>query len=158
ERVASNRRVLGPDGKVKYVRYSATNDAEIRAAPEGTIDPTLRALAFYQEGRTAPLARFYYYTTHPMSYYGDGRVTSDSVGWARKKRDEAEPDTMHIYFTGCAGNITAGKYNDGSHDNRPVLTSRIHDGMVKAEAEADRSVLPLQSLRWITSAIHFTAR
>ena len=28
EQVASNRRVLGPDGKVKYVRYSASNDPE----------------------------------------------------------------------------------------------------------------------------------
>ncbi len=29
--VASNRRVLGADGKVKYIRYSATADANIRA-------------------------------------------------------------------------------------------------------------------------------
>src|SRR5262249_21163019 len=35
EQVASTRRVMGEDGKVKFVRYSATKDAEIRAAPEG---------------------------------------------------------------------------------------------------------------------------
>src|ERR1019366_907876 len=39
EEVASNRRVMGPDGKVKYVRYSSTKDAKIRAEPEGVIDP-----------------------------------------------------------------------------------------------------------------------
>src|SRR5262245_35991698 len=37
--VASNRRVMGPDGKVKAVRYSATKDPKIRAEPEGVIDP-----------------------------------------------------------------------------------------------------------------------
>src|SRR5207244_1364869 len=42
EQVASNRRVLGPDGKVKYVRYSACRIAEARAAPEGVVDPYVR--------------------------------------------------------------------------------------------------------------------
>jgi len=40
EQVASNRRIMGPDGKVKAVRWSAMPDAAIRAEPEGTIDPT----------------------------------------------------------------------------------------------------------------------
>src|SRR5436309_6356973 len=38
ERVASNRRILGPDGKVRGVRYTACADAGLRAEPEGTID------------------------------------------------------------------------------------------------------------------------
>src|SRR5947209_16710199 len=42
--VASNRRVLGPDGKVKFTRTSATKDAKARAEPEGLIDPWLRTL------------------------------------------------------------------------------------------------------------------
>src|SRR5579859_3630243 len=33
EQVASNRRVLGPDGKVKYTRTSATRNAKARAEP-----------------------------------------------------------------------------------------------------------------------------
>src|SRR5262245_60355996 len=33
EQVASNRRILGPDGKVKMVRYTATKDPVMRAAP-----------------------------------------------------------------------------------------------------------------------------
>ena len=41
EKVASNRRILGPDGKVKYVRYTACKDPKIRDAPVGTIDPML---------------------------------------------------------------------------------------------------------------------
>ncbi len=46
--------------------------------PVGTIDPILKSVGFFQGDR--PLARLYYYTTHPMSYYGDGRVSSDFAG------------------------------------------------------------------------------
>src|SRR5262245_38953177 len=35
DQVASNRRILGADGKVQIVRYSATKDPKARAAPEG---------------------------------------------------------------------------------------------------------------------------
>src|SRR5581483_10841062 len=41
EQVASNRRVLGPDGKVKFTRTSATKNPAARAEPEGLIDPFL---------------------------------------------------------------------------------------------------------------------
>lgn len=147
--VASNRRVMGPDGKVAHVRYSACRDAAVRDAPEGTIDPTLRSVSFYGPD-DRPLARLHYYTTHPMSYYGDGRVTADFVGIARDRRDRAEPDTLHVYFTGCAGNITAGKYNDGSPANRPALADRLHDGMMAADARADAARHAFTSLRWAT--------
>src|SRR5262249_55663311 len=39
EKVASNRRILGEDGKVKYVRYTACADPNVRDMPVGTIDP-----------------------------------------------------------------------------------------------------------------------
>ena len=45
--VASSRRVMGPDGKVKYVRYSATPDPKIRAEPEGLIDPYVQLIGFW---------------------------------------------------------------------------------------------------------------
>ena len=156
--VASNRRVIGPDGKIKFSRTSATKNAEARAEPEGTIDPLLRSVSFYQGDR--PIARLYYYTTHPMSYYGDGRVSSDFVGLARRQRDEEEPGTHHVYFTGSAGNVTAGKYNDGDHANRALLAARVHDGMVAADADADKEqhVEPLDDLRWTTEPLVFRAR
>ncbi|MBV9123996.1 MAG: hypothetical protein JO112_11610, partial [Planctomycetes bacterium] len=133
EQVASNRRLLGPDGKVQFVRVSATKDARIRAAPEGLIDPWLKTLSFWNRSR--PLAALHYYATHPMSYYGDGRVRSDFAGLARRKRQEDDPQVLQVYFTGCAGNITAGKYNDGAHANRPVLRDRLYAAM-KAAWEA----------------------
>src|SRR6185312_9994469 len=118
---------LGADGKVKIIRYSAMKDPEARKAPEGTIDPILKSVGFFHED--TPLARLYYYTTHPMSYYGDGRVTSDFVGIARDRRDGEEPETLHVYFTGSAGDITAGKYNEGSQADRVALTNRVHEAM-----------------------------
>jgi hypothetical protein len=154
--VASNRRVVGPGGKIKYTRTSATRDPAARAEPEGTIDPILRSVGFFQNGR--PLARLYYYTTHPMSYYGDGRASSDFVGLARQRRDEDEPGTLHVYFTGSAGNVTAGKYNDGAHANRALLAARVHAGMAAADRAADALAQPLERLEWTTAPFRFRAR
>lgn len=154
--VASNRRVIGPDGKLKYSRTSATKDPDARAAPEGTIDPVLKSVGFFQDDR--PLARLYYYTTHPMSYYGDGRVSSDFVGLARNRRDVEEPDTLHVYFTGSAGNVTAGKYNDGARENRAVLANRVHQGMRAADDEAQGRAVPLGKVHWATRPFVFAPR
>jgi hypothetical protein len=154
--VASNRRILGPDGRVRITRYSATKDAEAKAASEGTIDPNLISLGFYQNDR--PLARLYYYTTHPMSYYGDGRVTSDFVGLARAQRDSDEPGVHHVYFTGAAGNVTAGKYNEGTPADRVALTDRVHTAMAAADRDADDHIAPLDHLSWTTLSHRFEPR
>src|SRR5437763_1737839 len=75
EQVASNRRYLRADGKVAYNRMSRTTDPAIRAADEGTIDPFLKSLSFW-DGDT-PVAILSAYATHPMSYYGGGVVSAD---------------------------------------------------------------------------------
>ncbi len=128
--VASNRRVIGEDGKVKFTRTSATKSKEARDAPEGLIDPLLRTLSFYQDD--TPFAALHFYATHPMSYYGDGRVSADFCGLARQKRQDEQKGVHQMYFTGCAGNVTAGKYNDGEKANRAILRDRMHAGMVAA--------------------------
>lgn len=155
--VASNRRVIGEDGKIRYTRTSATKDPAARAAPEGTIDPVLRSVSFCRRDR--PLARLYYYTTHPMSYYGDGRVTADFVGLARCRREAEEPDVHHVYFTGAAGDVTAGKYNEGSPGDRIALADRLLAGMRVAdriaEEEGDRTA---DGCRWSTRPIVFRPR
>ncbi|HEV2949177.1 MAG TPA: hypothetical protein VGX70_17515 [Gemmataceae bacterium] len=154
EQVASNRRVLGEDGKVKFVRYSATKDAKVRAEPEGLIDPWLKTLSFWMDAK--PQAALHYYATHPMSYYGDGRVSSDFCGLARKKRQQDHRDVFQIYFTGCAGNITAGKYNDGAKENRPVLRDRIYDALTAAWKATER--FPLKSMDWRIEAVKLPPR
>ena len=152
EQFASNRRVRLEDGAI-HVRYSSTKDAVLRAAPEGLIDPWLRTITLY-DGEQA-LVRLHYYASHPMSYYGDGRVTSDTVGLARE-RLEREEGVPQIYFTGCAGNITAGKYNDGSPEARKALTDRIHTAMREAVANTRR--VPVERLDWRTARIRFAPR
>jgi hypothetical protein len=144
DRVASNRRILGPDGKAKASRTSATKSKAVRDEPEGLIDPWLRTLSFWDDDR--PLAALHYYATHPMSYYGDGRVSSDFCGLARRKRQEEAPDVLQVYFNGAAGNVTAGKYNDGDHANRPVLRDRIYDAMTAAWAATERH--PIAGWEW----------
>lgn len=141
--VASNRRVMGEDGRVKFVRTSATKDAKVREAPEGLIDPMLKTVSFWNGGHK--LAALHYYATHPMSYYGDGLVSSDFAGLAREKRTQ-EDGVPHIYFTGCGGNVTAGKYNDGNTANRALLTGRMHAAMVESEAKSQR--VPVAKAEW----------
>ncbi|WP_435010639.1 hypothetical protein P12x_001918 [Tundrisphaera lichenicola] len=156
EQVACNRRVIGPDGKIRFTRTSSTKDPVARAEPEGQVDPILRSVGFFQNDRA--LARLYYYTTHPMSYYGDGRVTSDFVGIARDRRDAEEPEALHIYFTGSAGDVTAGKYNTGTVPERAILADRIHRGMVEADRIAKGHSEPLDRVNWATAPIRFAAR
>lgn len=151
--VASNRRVMGPDGKVKHVRTSATKDPAIREAPEGLIDPLLKTLVFRNGEKT--LAVLHYYATHPMSYYGEGVVSCDFVGMARDQRAE-RTGVPNIYFTGCGGNVTAGKYNDGNHANRPVLRDRIETAM--REAEQNARVVPLSHIAWRVSPVVLRVR
>jgi hypothetical protein len=137
ERVASNRRFTDAAGKVRYDRMSATRDAAIRAAEEGTIDPFLKTLSFW-DGDT-PLVALHGYATHPMSYYGRGGVSADFVGLARKRRQADLPATPQLYVSGCSGNVTAGKYNDGAVDNRPVLADRIYQAMAAAWKTTQKS-------------------
>ncbi len=148
--VASNRRVYrDPTGQVLAMRGSSCTDPNLIALPEGLIDPFCKTVVFFDGAKK--VAALHYYATHPMSYYADGRVTSDFAGLARKQRQRDEPDCLHLYFNGCAGNIAAGKYNNGSKDTRPMLTRRVYDGMVASEANLERAAV--RTLVWKTAEI-----
>jgi hypothetical protein len=150
EKVAGNRRVaIGPDGKVRAMRGSACRVPELISLPEGLIDPLLKTVAFY-DGADKIVA-CHYYATHPMSHYGKGHVSSDFVGLARKQRQQEEPGCTHLYFTGAAGNIAAGKYNDGSPEARVQLTERIYSGMVASEKSLRPA--PIRQVSWKTHEI-----
>jgi hypothetical protein len=149
--VASNRRVMGPDGKVKAVRYSATRDAKVRAEPEGLIDPYVHLLAFFDGEK--PLAVITYYATHPQSYYGKGGVSCDFPGIARNLRERGFPGPLHVHFNGAGGNVTAGKYNDGAVENRMVLATRLQQGMKDAYQELKKEPIDASKVSWrVTSA------
>jgi hypothetical protein len=144
EKVASNRRILGPDGKVRGVRWSACTDPALREEPEGLIDPFLKTVSFWNGDRK--LAALHYYATHPMSYYGDGLVTCDFAGLARDRCTQEDAGALHVYFTGCGGNLAAGKYNDGTPETRPLLTGRFYTAMGESERETER--VAVEGLEW----------
>ncbi|MGD9720379.1 MAG: hypothetical protein AB7O59_06895 [Pirellulales bacterium] len=146
--VASNRRVLGPDGKVAHVRYSSCTDPAVRAAPEGVIDPLVRCLSLWDGER--PVVVLTYYATHPQSYYGKGGVSCDFVGLARAEREAALPEVAHIHFNGASGNVAAGKYNDGSPAMRPLLASRLAAGMRAAWEATQKTPITADDLAWRT--------
>ena len=138
EQVASNRRVdRDPAGKIKTMRGSACKDDRLRALPVGLIDPHLKTIAFYSGDKR--LACIHTYATHPMSHYGKGNVSSDFAGLARKRVETTDKDRecLHLYLTGCAGNVAAGKYNDGSPEARTELTFRLANAMTNSLSGLD---------------------
>jgi hypothetical protein len=152
EKVASNRRILGPDGKVQFARMSASKDPKVRALPEGTIDPFVRLVSFWDNDR--PLAVLSYYATHPQSYYYTGKTSADFVGMARDEREAAENTELHIHFNGAGGNIAAGKYNDGSPENRPVLAARLAEGMKAAWEATEKLIVDDLAFDWATRDVN----
>lgn len=150
-KVASNRRILGPDGKVKASRPSATRDSAIRAGPEGLIDPMVSLISFWNNDK--PLAVLSYYASHPQSYYRTGIANPDFPGIARFMRQLAVPDALHIHFNGAGGNITAGKYNDGAKENRLILAECLADGMKRAWDNIKREPVTANSVQWNVESV-----
>lgn len=144
-KVASNRRILGPDGKVKHVRWTATTDAAVREMPAGTIDPMLKMISFWDGDN--PVAVLTYYATHPQSYYRTGLANPDFPGIARDMRQH-ETQVAHIHFDGAGGNIGAGKWNDGSPANRFVLAERVATGMAGAWKATVKTPITAADLGW----------
>ncbi len=145
EKVASNRRILGPNGRVLFGRMSSSRDPKAKEAEEGIIDPVLKLVSFW-DGESA-LACLSYYATHPQSFYGKGDVTAEFVGLARAERELAL-SVPHVHFNGASGNVAAGKYNDGSPEARVQLTERMSDGMKRAWEATQKSPITAGDVVW----------
>ena len=145
--VASNRRILGEDGKVKFTRWTATRDKKLRAMPVGTIDSQLKMVSFWNGDK--PLAALSYYACHPQSYYRTGMASPDFPGLARNSRQTATK-VPHIHFNGAGGNIGAGKWNDGSKENRQVLADKVAAGMADAWNATKKSPISASDVAWST--------
>ncbi len=99
EKVASNRRILGPDGKVQFVRYTSCADPKIRAFPAGTIDPMLKMISLWDgDGASRGLDVL----RHPPS-----KLLPHRAGESRLSRHGARP--------------TAGRHQSPAH---PLQWSR----------------------------------
>jgi hypothetical protein len=145
--VASNRRII-KNGKVDATRYTACEDAALRAEPEGLIDPDVTLVSFWNE--QIPVAVLTFYATHPQSYYLTKVANPDFPGIARFMRQLAVPDALHVHFNGAGGNIGAGKYNDGSHENRLLLAQRLADGMERAWKNSVITSVSSDEISWKT--------
>lgn len=153
ERIASNRRLARP-GESMLVRFSATTDKSLQEWPEGLIDPLLRTVTFSRGDK--PLVRLHYYASHPQTYYGDGRACTDFPGMARE-RIEREDQAFQVYFTGCGGNVAAGKYNDGTPLARVQLADRMYQAMQASIAASKPQPAP-REWHWRTAELKMKPR
>lgn len=144
--VASNRRILGKDGRVRASRSSSSKDSLLRSEPEGLIDPKVSLISFWNNDN--PIAVVSFYATHPQSYYRTGVPNPDFPGIARFFRQLAVPQALFIHFNGASGNVAAGKYNDGSLENRMILAERLADGMKRAWEATKREPVVLETVKW----------
>jgi len=144
--VASNRRILGADGRVRATRWTTCKDSALRAEPEGLIDPMVSVVSFWNDHQ--PIAVLSFYATHPQSYYRTGLPNPDFPGVARFYRQLAVPEALPIHFNGAGANIGVGKYNDGSHENRGLLAERLADGMRRAWENTVKEAVTPPSVVW----------
>jgi hypothetical protein len=121
--------------------------------PEGDIDPMLKTITFAR-GKKA-LARLHYYATHPQTVSCDGTTSADFVGWAREALERKER-VFQVYFTGCSGNVTSGKYNDSTPPMRAGLKQRLQAGMEAAIAAT--RFTPPERLVWRTDPLALPVR
>lgn len=146
EKVASNRRILGDNGRVKIVRFSSSRNPAAIAAPEGVIDPYVHLVSFWSDDK--PIVSITHYATHPQSFYGRGGVNPDFPGMARAIMEKEVPAAAHIHFAGAGGNVGAGKYNDGSPARRPLLAARLAQGMKLAWTSQKKTKVTADDIGW----------
>lgn len=147
DRIASARRIMA-GGKLITRFSSGAKDPAMAALPEGDVDTRLRTVSLFNGGR--PVARLHLYACHPQTFCCNGQVSSDFPGAAREAIERRE-DVPQLYFTGCAGDITAGKYNDGSLEARRGLTARLEEAMQAAIAST--TITPLRHFGWKTTPL-----
>jgi len=181
ERLGANRRLMGANGRVSMHRQSTyTNEypadvaarikvdadadghrlsifhpEEAKAAPEGLTDPAVRVISFWNGNRA--VAALTYYASHPQVSFGKGIPTTDFPGLAREQRQK-ETGVFQVYFTGAGGNITLGKYNDGSDRARAEFADRLRDAMSRAWTATTRSPLTPADVEWRTTDISLPAK
>jgi hypothetical protein len=127
----------------------------VRAEPEGTIDPLVKSISFWNEDQ--PICVLTYYATHPQSYYRTGVANADFPGIARCLRQSTLNGLTHVHFNGAGGNIGAGKYNDGAHENRQILAVRLAEGMASAYQTTEKYPLSADEVDWKTVPVALPA-
>jgi hypothetical protein len=133
------------------MRGTACKDSVLRSKPEGLIDPDVSLISFWNQDK--PIAVLSFYATHPQSYYLTKIANPDFPGLARFYRQLAVPEALHIHFNGAGGNIGAGKYNDGSPENRLILAGRLADGMTRAWKSSVPHPITTKEVSWAVEPV-----
>ena len=130
--LAANRRLVDENGQFAHTRYSGKNTPALQAWPVGKIDPILRTVCF-ENTQGNRIVALHFYATHPMAAYRRNMVSSDVPGRALRhvqENDDSVP--LNIYFTGCGGDITFGKYNlTGDAQAIDQLGIRLGEGILR---------------------------
>lgn len=144
---ASNRRLVGPNGKIHAMRLSMETDPKLQAWPVGLIDPLLRTITLWRGSRL--VATLNYYANHPQSAYTRGLISADTIGEALRRTHEKFPSAFHMYFNGCGGNLTYGKYaTKDLEGNIRTFGARIADGIARAIQNSESKRAAPGDLRW----------
>ena len=142
---ASYRRIIGSDGTCRS-RWSICEDRTLRDAPIGKIDSMLRSVVFFGQA-DRPLASIFLYASHPQVSDGRQLYSGDTCGLAIDLFQQAHPGVFPLYFTGCAGDITAGKFTTADKiGNREIFGHRLFEAMRSAFAKV--SPEKLHSFSW----------
>lgn len=157
---ASTRRVLDDTTNQCRIRWSVCGqDPEslaLRAAPEGKIDPMLDQITFHDQSGAA-IVCLNFYACHPQVSDGRRLWSGDTVGIALDLFEQNHPGVFPIYFDGCGGDVTAGKYTTTDRPrNRLVFGVRLYDAMQKAFTNAKPR--PLGRVDWVNATFDMPLR
>jgi hypothetical protein len=107
--------------------------------------------------------------THTITHIGFGKgevkkiasnrryiLPDGTPGYDRGSSCADDTGIFQIYASGASGNVTAGKYNDGSHKNPPVLADRLYQGMIEAWKNTKKR--PLTSATFRAATVKFEPR
>ena len=128
------------------MRGSSCRDSVLKTQPEGVIDSMVTVISLWNEEQ--PLVVLSFYAVHPQSYYLTKVANPDFPGLARFYRQLEVPGALHVHFNGAGGNVAAGKYNDGSKENRDILARRLAAGMKQACISTEKKPLIPEDITW----------
>ncbi len=146
-RFGSTRRCLDENNRAN-IRWSKgiKPGSWLKEYPEGRIDRILSQIVFF-DPQDKPITSLNFYASHPQVSNGRRLWSSDTIGIARDLFEQVHPEIFPIYFNGCGGDVTAGKYTtEVKERDRLVFGTRLFDAM-HAAFEKARPV-PFESIEW----------
>jgi len=114
----------------------------------GIVDPLLRAITFWGKNDRL-IASISFYATHPQTADGRGIITGDTAGEGLRLLQKKIPGVFHMYMTGCAGDVTYGKYTGKDLEkNITRLGGRLSRYMVQAVRSSKKKRQNLLTCGW----------